>query len=270
MQGIPIIVENVLNDYVDLVNERIPNMLEGVYIQGSIALNAYVKDSSDIDFITVTNRRLLEEEAEVLSEIHSRIAEKYRKPELDGVYILWEDLGKLETCDNVYPFYNGGELSYGVHFNPITWWLLKTKGINFIGPERTSLTFEIQSKHLVSYVTENMNSYWAQRTQRIENAIEDLINLPTEDIDNEIEWSVLGLLRQYYTIKEHEIISKLGAGEYGLLHVPEEWHLIIKEAINIRKGVKKGLFTSNQERTDSAIAFSKYIIKYCNSSLSKM
>jgi predicted nucleotidyltransferase len=121
MQGIPIIVENVLNDYIALVNERLPNMLEGVYIQGSIALNAYVKDSSDIDFITVTNRRLVEEEAEVLSEIHSRIAEKYKNPEMDGVYIIWEDhLGELDTDDSVYPFYNSGKLSYGDYLNPIT------------------------------------------------------------------------------------------------------------------------------------------------------
>jgi hypothetical protein len=81
-----------------------------------------------------------------------------------------------------------------------------------------------------------MNSYWAQRTQRIENSIEEVINLPIEDIDNEIDWSVLGLLRQNYTLREHDIISKLGAGEYGLQHVPFEWNKIIKEAINIRRG----------------------------------
>ncbi|PUB11946.1 hypothetical protein [Paenisporosarcina sp. OV554] len=74
MSEIPVLVQNVLDEYIALVNERLPNTLEGLYIQGSIALGAYVGKSSDIDFITITNRRLQEADAMVLSEIHSRIA----------------------------------------------------------------------------------------------------------------------------------------------------------------------------------------------------
>ena len=267
MRELPVVVQTVLNDYIALFHERLPNTLEGLYIQGSIALNAYVNDSSDIDFIAITNRRLSGEEVEVLAEIHSMIASNYQKPEMDGVYILWEDIGKLEADDNIYPFYNDGKLSYGAYFNSITWWILKTNGISIIGPEPTALRFEVDSQHLVSYVSENMNTYWAQRIQRIESSMEQLLQLPTEEIDFEIEWSVLGLLRQYYTLKEHSIISKLGAGEYALLHMPEEWHQIIKEAINIRKGVGMEFFTSDEQKIDMALRFSKYIISYCNSSL---
>ena len=134
MGEIPVVIQTALNDYIALFNELLPNTLEGLYIQGSIALNAFVYDSSDIDFV-------------------------------------------------------------------------------------------------------------------------------------EIEWSVLGLLRQYYTLKEHSIISKLGAGEYGLLHMPEEWHQIIKEAINVRNGVRSEFFASDEQRIDMALKFSKYVISYCNGSL---
>jgi hypothetical protein len=48
--------------------------------------------------------------------------------------------------------------------------------------------------------------------------------------DEEIEWTVLGLL----TLRENDIISKLGAGEYALQQMQEEWHGITREAINIR------------------------------------
>ncbi|WP_277674507.1 aminoglycoside adenylyltransferase domain-containing protein, partial [Piscibacillus halophilus] len=54
----------------------------------------------------------------------------------------------------------------------------------------------------------------------------------------EVEWTVLGLLRQYYTLMEKDIISKLEAGYYGLEILPTKWHPIIQEAINIRKNVK--------------------------------
>ena len=263
MSEIPTLVQKVLDEYIALVNERLPNTLEEVYLQGSIALGAYVVNSSDIDFIVITNRRLLEADAVVLTEIHSKIANGYKNPELDGVYIIRRDLGRLNLGDEKYLNYNSGKLSCSSNFDPIIWWILKTKGIKIVGTEQTALDFDIHPKHLISYVNENMNSYWAQRVEKMETSITELDNLPTEEIDDEIEWTVLGLLRQFYSLKEHDIISKLGAGEYALMHLTNEWHPIIKEAINIRKGEKMNIFTSDQERIDLMIRFSKYIIHYC-------
>ncbi len=264
MNEVPVEVNGILQDYIALVNEHFPTVLEGVYIQGSIALNAYVHDSSDIDFITVTNRRLLGDDAKILSGIHNTVAEKHKNIEMDGVYILWEDLGKVTSEEPIFLVYNGGELNFEAYISPITWWIVKSKGINVIGPDRTSLSIDIQASDLTTYVIENMNSYWANRIQRMENSIEELMNLPSDEISKEIEWTILGLLRQYYTLKEYDIISKRGAGEYALQHVPAEWHRIIKEAINIRNGVKENLFTSNQERINAALAFSTYIMNDCN------
>ncbi|MBT2682315.1 DUF4111 domain-containing protein [Bacillus sp. ISL-37] len=97
-----------------------------------------------------------------------------------------------------------------------------------------------------------------------ETSIEHLVKLPTDEIDIEIEWTILGLLRQFYTIKEYDIVSKLAAGEYGLEHLPGEWHNIIKEAMNIRKGVKEGIFSSEMERLDTTLRFSRFLINHCN------
>lgn len=264
MNQIPV---EVLDDYIALMKEHLPNVLEGVYIQGSIALNAYVHESSDIDFITVTNRRLLGDEAKILTEIHNTIAEKHKNIEMDGVYILWEDLGKVTSEEPIFPVYNKGELNFEAYISPITWWIVKNNGINVIGPDRTTLSIDISVSDITSYVVENMNSYWVNRVRGMKNSIEELQKLPSSDINEGIEWTVLGLLRQYFTLKEHDIISKLGAGEYALQHVPAEWHKIIQEAINIRKGVKVNLYASNQERINDALAFSTYIINYCNLNL---
>ena len=264
MSEIPTLVQKVLDDYIALVNDRLPNTLEAVYLQGSIALGAYVENSSDVDFIVITNRRLLEADAVVLTEIHSKIANQYKHPELDGVYVVRGDIGRLNLGDEQYLNYNSGKLSCSSNFDPIIWWILQTKGIKIVGSEQTAFDFDINSKHLLSYVNENMNSYWAQRVQRMETSITELYSSPAEEIDYEIEWTVLGLLRQFYTLKEHDIISKIGAGEYALLHLPNEWHPIIKEAITIRKGENENIFTSYKERINTTIRFSKYIIHYCN------
>jgi len=41
---IPTLVQKVLDEYIALVNDRLPNTLEEVYLQGSIALGAYVEN----------------------------------------------------------------------------------------------------------------------------------------------------------------------------------------------------------------------------------
>lgn len=269
--GIPSIVDTILKEYIALFNEHLPKTLEGLYIHGSIALNAYVDDSSDIDFITITNRSLTEKDSESLSYIHSIIAKKYKKPEMDGVYILREDLGKLYTHTHDYnynyPFYNNEILRFGdyFNFNPITWWILKKKGVSIIGGiHPKDFQFEIQPQELLSYVLGNMNTYWVNRIQMIENSFGDFVELPTDEIDIEIEWSVLGLLRQFYTLKENDIVSKLDAGEYGLNQLPVEWYNIIKESMNIRNGVKSKIFNSDMERMDATLRFSKFLITHCN------
>ncbi|WP_226641629.1 aminoglycoside adenylyltransferase domain-containing protein [Mesobacillus subterraneus] len=266
---IPEIVDKVLKDYINLLNEHLPGTLEGLYIHGSIALDAYVENSSDIDFITLTNRRLTVQDKEALSYIHRTIESKYNKPEMDGVYALHGDMGKLYISidDQIeYPYYNNGELVFGdyFNFNPITWWVLREKGIKILGPEIEGFQLDIQPQVLTSYVLENMNSYWTNRVQMAEASIEQLVQLPTEQIDIEIEWTVLGLLRQFYTIKENDIVSKLAAGEYGLTQLPVEWHTIINEARNIRKGEKDKIFNSERDRLDHALRFSKYLINQCN------
>lgn len=265
---IPKVVDTILTEYINLFNEHFPGLVEGLYIHGSIALNAYVEDSSDIDFITVTKRRLTEEDSKALTFIHTTIADKYKKPEMDGVYALREDLGKLQN-ENKYAYYNNGELRFGdyFNFNPITWWVLKRNGITILGEELENVHFDVQPQQLSSYVLGNMNTYWSNRIQMAEASMDQLVNLPSGKIDFEIEWTVLGLLRQFYTIKEYDIVSKLDAGEYGLTQLPLEWHKIINEAMNIRKGIKTDIFSTELEKLDQTVRFSKFLIKYCNNSL---
>ena len=270
MTKTPAIVETVLSEYITLFNNVLPDLIQGLYLHGSIALEAYENDSSDIDFITVLNRRLTEDELNLISLVHEKVKVQYPRPEMDGVYILIEDIGTLNSTikdeKKLYTYYNNGELNTGEYFNfnPITWYLFQHNGVKVLGPEIASYDVVISSNQMVSYVHNNMNSYWFGRVQWMENSIDEVKTFPLDMIDSEIEWSVLGVLRQYYTINEFDIVSKLGAGEYGLLHLPEKWHSIIKEAMNIRKGLNGRYFKSEEERVKCLLRFMRYMIEYCN------
>ncbi|CAM5219140.1 hypothetical protein UACE39S_03228 [Ureibacillus acetophenoni] len=56
-----------------------------------------------------------------------------------------------------------------------------------------------------------------------------------------------------------------GKTEYGLTQIPVEWHNIIEEAMNLRKGIKVNIFSSDMERIDKTSRFSKFLITHCNS-----
>lgn len=262
---VPIPVQKILGEYMSLFNARIPNTLEGLYLHGSIALNAYNSGSSDIDFIAIVNRHLTEKEVKTLSSIHRGLKNKYKKTRMDGCYLLWEDIGKKRPETKKCLYVNEGKVGRGNHvINPITWWILRDKGISIIGPEITLFHFDVDESDLVDYVLKNMNTYWLNRLNTIERFKRIVFLLPNKLVDWEIQWSVTGILRQFYTLREHEIISKVDAGKYAINYMPESWHNIIKEAISIREGLNIRYCDSKKQRVNDIIQCMRYIIDYCN------
>ncbi|KOP78618.1 hypothetical protein AMS59_12360 [Lysinibacillus sp. FJAT-14745] len=261
---VPISVQKILNDYITLCQNKLPITLEGFYLHGSIALDAYINGSSDIDFIAVVNRSLTEEDAKVLSDLHKELNRKYKDTGMDGCYLLVEDIGKKQSevkgCLNV----NEGKTNWSNdNINPITWWILKNKGITVLGPDIATYNFSVDERVLSDYVLENMNSYWSNRLKKIKKYKAFLI--PNKLVDLEVEWSITGVLRQFYTLQEYDIVSKVDACKYALHHLPEEFHNIVNEAISIREGSDIRYCNSKKQRIDDTIRCMDYILKDCNS-----
>ncbi|MGE7624160.1 aminoglycoside adenylyltransferase domain-containing protein [Viridibacillus sp. NPDC096237] len=262
---IPIPVQNILSEYITLFHERIPNTLEGLYLHGSIALNAYINDSSDIDFIAILNRNLSEAEVKILSKTHRELKDKYKKTGMDGCYLLWKDIGKKQAETRKCLYVNESKIAWSNHvINPITWWILKDKGISIIGPEITSFHFDVNESILSDYILTNMNTYWLNRINTIKIFKRIVHLLPNKLVDSEIQWSITGMLRQFYTLREHEIISKVDADKYAINHMPERCHNIIKEAISIREGSNIRYYNSKKQRINETIQCMDYILNYCN------
>ncbi len=262
---VPIVVQNILNDYITRFNRQIPNTLEGLYLHGSIALNAYVEGSSDIDFIAVINKSLTELDVKVISNLHKILNQKYKGTGMDGCYLLVEDVGKSQYEVKNCLYVNEGKIKWSNDgINPITWWILKNKGIPILGPSLDTYNFNVDESILVDYVLENMNTYWAERLKTIRKYKAISFLLPNKIVDLEVEWSITGMLRQLYTLQEHDIVSKVDASKYAVKHLPERWHTIIKEAINIREGSSMRYCNSKRQRIDETIQCMDYILSKCN------
>lgn len=82
-------------------------------------------------------------------------------------------------------------------------------------------------------------------------------------LEGELEWCISGMLRQY-TLRNMKIISKTGACQYGIQHMPERWHNLIQEVINIREGSSIRYYDSKQRRIHDTVECMHYILNYCN------
>ncbi|MEW6732374.1 MAG: aminoglycoside adenylyltransferase domain-containing protein [Acidobacteriota bacterium] len=255
---IPQIVQPILEKYIRLIENQLPGFIGGFYIYGSIALDAFNEKFSDIDFITVVNHKVMSDELKRLGNIHKKIRQEHPEHKLEGSYLQWSDLGHFQEEIEPYPYYYQNALHpYGYHeLNSVTWWVLKHRGVALIGPEPEQLNFTVDWNLLITRMRENLNSYWA-------SWISSPVKIAYLLTDTGIQWAVLGVLRQFYTFKKNSITSKTAAGEYALSQLPEKWHQLIQEAINIRAGNHRSYYTFKAVRAIEAISLLKYIIRSC-------
>lgn len=263
--NIPKEIQRVIHTHIDTIEAKLPNILEAYYLYGSISLDAFNNELSDIDFIAVTNRNLTEFELTTLKEIHRELHRKHKNVILDGFYLTSEDMHSL-NCESIPCLrFNEGKFFGHTKFskNSIDAFQLKKYGIPIKGPKIEDASFPVDWDILIMNMMKNLNTYWlgwwsgSKRFPSIKY-IALLFSL------NAVEWGVLGVSRLYYTFNENDMISKAGAGEYALKNVPQKWHKIIYESMRLRNGNKKSLYTSIFERRKDALDYIEFMIHRCN------
>lgn len=249
----------MLECYLLRISQRLPSFFDSFYIVGSIALEEFNPHFSDVDFVAVIHHQATCDEIEALRDIHAEVARHQQRWKLSGMYILRNEVGKLGSEVKPLLGYHDGRLNIHPNFemNPITWWILKNSGISLLGSNPCELLITIDPQVLVAWTHENMNTYWKSWTQHPGR----LIALLT---DWGIQWTVLGVLRQFYTIREKKIITKQRAGDYALSVISQSWHPIIHEAIRIRTKTKGSVYRSKLVRARTAVLFVKYILRISN------
>lgn len=260
---IPPSVQQVMDDYTACVHQAVPDLLIGVYLQGSLALGAYQPGLSDIDFISVTSRRCATADIDRLRVVHQKLLQRHPQAQLSGSYLQWHDVGRPEATIQPHPHVHDGVFhASGYHdINAITWWIVKHRGIALLGPSPEHFAITVDWDDLLAKMYDNLHTYWASFTtnpKRIGWLLDDY----------GIQWTVLGVLRQFYTFRERAITSKVGAGAYALAHTPKQWHRLIREAIAIREGARPSLYRFRIVRAASAYAFLQLMIAACQADTS--
>ncbi|MCZ8511878.1 DUF4111 domain-containing protein [Paenibacillus filicis] len=245
----------------------LPDNLDSVYVYGSVALGAYIEGSSDIDFIAVLRRRITDSEYRAIAAAHHELEQTMPGTDIMGAYIRREDLGKPAHTMRPFPTYFSNRLHLdgtGADLNPVTWWILRRHGICVYG-SNTPMTYSATAEELTEYTLYNMNTYWAGWIGRLEQQLVNSEHNPAPEAVNEaVEWCVLGMLRQWYTLREHDVTSKIGAGEYGLERLPGRWHGLISEAIAIKRREPVRQDSAGPERLRELVELLRYLHQESN------
>jgi hypothetical protein len=259
---VPAPIQPLLAAYLAALDQALPDLMAACYLHGSLALDAFDPQLSDIDFITVVSRACTPDDIARLRAIHQEIAQCYPQWPLEGSYLQWQDLGQLGDSRTPAPYHHDNTFHASGTFdaNAVTWWVLKHQGIALRGPAPAALDFSMSWDALIAEMAQNLNSYWASWT----TSLAQIARLLTDD---GIQWAVLGVLRQFYTFREHAITSKIGAGAYALTQLPARWQPIIQEALNLRQQTGPSTYRSRIFRAWEAVSFLKHIIHVCNAAL---
>jgi hypothetical protein len=248
--------------YLDLFEQYCSGLLAACFIYGSVALDAYDPRQSDVDCICILNRRCNPSDLDHLQQIHIQMAQRYPAIRLECSYHLWKDLGQPATSIAPGPAYIDGHLQPQgrLNVNPLTWWQLKNQAITLIGPEAKTLDFDIAWSEVISWMRDNLNTYWRRYTNEPRLMVWLLG-------DGGIQWVVLGVLRQVYSFREAGVVSKIAAGNYALERLPAQWHCLIREALRIRQGDTMSTYQSRPMRAVDAWRFLRFVIHESNGPL---
>ncbi len=234
--------QTVLRVFLEEADRHAPDVFPDVYVIGSMALDDALPGKSDIDLLLVYPSAV--DAGEVMAALNpamERVRKMYPEPALDGMALSQADLAtgpaKMEGPRPVI-FEGKLELSEeGSARNPVTWQTLRQGGITWRGTPVAELDLHHDETLLRDWVRGNLESYWRPLWRKSGSLLSRGGQWSLRD--DFIEWVVLGVTRLHATITTGEVVSKTGAGDYALRTFPDYWHLIVREALDIRSNPER-------------------------------
>ncbi|TVX93843.1 aminoglycoside adenylyltransferase domain-containing protein [Paenibacillus agilis] len=229
--NLPREVETLLFAFQQRLLAELPNQICGIYLYGSIALDAYNSMNSDIDIIVLFDTNPTESTIQTITDIHQELASTHPLAKrMDSMYIPLDYIGKQNDDVPPYMYVTDGKVRQGKwDLNAVTWWVLKHHGITLCGPKCMELNINICWDDVLQTLDYNLNHYWKRRSNsRL------LFMLDSVRAD-----AVCTMCRIMYSLKQQQIVPKVKAVNLVMSELPEEWHSLLLESIAIREGHSK-------------------------------
>ena len=223
-------INDIKNGFLDILKDN----LVGVYLHGSVAMNCFNMNSSDIDFLVVVQKPISITTKKKIIKLLLDLSDKYKISKGFEMSIVLERY----TRNFVYPTpfllhyskdceqkYRNNEIDYkntehqdpdlAAHFT-----VVKSRGICIYGKQIDQVFGDVP------------------REDYINSLIYDVADAQESISDNPVYY-ILNLCRIVQFLETNKVTSKLEGGKWGLKNLPKDFHKIVKEATKIYKGEKK-------------------------------
>ncbi|MBI4731331.1 MAG: DUF4111 domain-containing protein [Chloroflexi bacterium] len=197
----------------------------GLYLHGSLAYGDFNPETSDIDFVVVTDGPLPAEAFTDLKELHTRLfaAGLPGSRKLEGAYIPKDNLRRHDPAHAPIPW-----LGVDGHFalEPLgsDWiiqrWILREKGIVVAGPPLAELIDPVSADNLREAVRGSLREWWSPPFPSPERFQSDEYQA----------YAVLTMCRSLYVLEHGRVASKPEAARWALEAFGEPWRELISAA----------------------------------------
>jgi predicted nucleotidyltransferase len=227
----------VLRYFIIRVDKALPGRIMGVYVTGSIAVEDFHPSKSDLDMVVLLDK-LPEPDSDTfrkLQQIHTDTVQRFGRPYLNGYYVDFIALQKMgNEAAPLIPCFYKNKISFDkpALLGKVDLLEFSKNAIAVFGFSFSIIVTTPSVAKVNAQLHENINSYWAQWIQQHSGILGRLKLLLFPWLT---EWGILGVARQLYTLHTGEIASKLKAGRYVRLILPEKYSDIISHAIIIRQ-----------------------------------
>lgn len=228
--ALPEVVVAVCDAHAALLDERLPGLLEGLHLHGSLGFDGEFHGGSDIDFVAVTSRRPTESDVEVLRAVHAELARRWPSPDYDGFYAMPEDLAGSPDVVPDGPGVMHQWFDVGTHcdVSHITWRELRDHGITLRGEPLGPFDVWSDDLALLRATHDNLATYWRSQLQAMEHHPREAA------LPQAAEWGALGVTRLVHLLRTGRPTSKSGAGRWALTAYPSH-RQILEEALRVRE-----------------------------------
>jgi hypothetical protein len=223
--------------------------LVGLYLYGSLSSGGFDPDSSDVDFLVVTDRALHKSDLYALRRMHEGLARSGLRyaTQLEGSYIPAHALRKYDPDDSRHPSI-GVDWDFGIISHGYQWVLegeiVRTRGVRVAGPPPASLIDPVTRGMLRDAAFHILSDFWSKQLDGAEWL------RPR----NYQAFAILTMCRAMYTVEHGKVISKPEAAQWARAALEPEWAPLVDRALAWRH-------ERDDAPLDETIAFIRHVLE---------
>lgn len=224
----------------------------GLYLTGSLAEGDFNPQTSDIDFLVITEGKLPDGIVSALKAMHERLRASGLKwaTHIEGVYVPTSAIRRYDPAQARYP-HLGADGHFAIELQGgesiIQRHSLREQGVVVAGPDPKSLIDRITPDELRAAALNLLHGWWAPMLTQHPAFL--------QSVDYQV-YAVLTMCRMWYTLKYGAVVSKPIAARWAQATLDKQWAALIEWALAWRPDLQ----TDRENKLPETLGFIGYTL----------